>query len=460
MSVDDHRQLPSIRMLAAHGAAWARSVLRGGDDHALAQRTAIGAFVVRALGAVVAYLSQVVMARWMGGFEYGIFVFVWVWVTILGMLSALGLNMSVVRFVPQFSQLGDLARLRGILLSSRLIGFSVSTVMALCAAGVILALGDAIEGYYVLPFVLTLIAMPLFTVTDIQDGIARSYSWPVLALAPNYLVRPLLILAILAGAIIVGEQPTARLAALASVAATWIAAIGQLVVLRRRLAGIIPSGPSSVEPVAWVRASLPLLLVDGFYMLLANTDVLVLGRYHDPAEVAVYFAALKTLALVQFVSFAVSTASGHRFSQYHAAGDRARLEAFVRDAVKWTFWPSLAAALFVLAVGEPLLMLFGPDFTHGYYLMFILAIGLIIRAAFGPLERLLNMLGHERACAGVLMVTVAVNLALNFALIPRIGLAGAACATSAAVALESILLFNLARRRIGLSVSIWHAKPD
>ena len=37
-----------------------------------------------------------------------------------------------------------------------------------------------------------------------------------------------------------------------------------------------------------------------------------------------------------------------------------------------------------------------PDFVAGYPLMFILAIGLIARAAVGPAERLLNMLGEQR----------------------------------------------------------------
>ena len=52
-------------------------------------------------------------------------------------------------------------------------------------------------------------------------------------------------------------------------------------------------------------------------------------------------------------------------------------------------------------MGRPLLSLFGPRFVDGYHLMFILAVGLMARAAVGPVERLLNMLGEQRACAAV-----------------------------------------------------------
>ena len=45
--------------------------------------------------------------------------------------------------------------------------------------------------------------------------------------------------------------------------------------------------------------------------------------------------------------------------------------------------------------------MFGKDFVAGYHLMFIIAIGLLARAAVGPAERLLNMLGERRSCAYV-----------------------------------------------------------
>ena len=74
----------------------------------------------------------------------------------------------------------------------------------------------------------------------------------------------------------------------------------------------------------------------------------------------------------------------------------------VAHAIKWTFWPSLAATVLLLAVGKPLLWLFGPQFVTGYdimFVMFVAAIGLVVRSAIGLVERLLNMLGHQHICA-------------------------------------------------------------
>ena len=52
--------------------------------------------------------------------------------------------------------------------------------------------------------------------------------------------------------------------------------------------------------------------------------------------------------------------------------------------------------------------------------MFILAIGMLARAAVGPAERLLNMLGERKQCAAVYAIAFAINLALCVILIPRI----------------------------------------
>jgi O-antigen/teichoic acid export membrane protein len=86
--------------------------------------------------------------------------------------------------------------------------------------------------------------------------------------------------------------------------------------------------------------------------------------------------------------------------------------------------------------------------------MFILAVGMLTRAAVGPAERLLNMLGERKECAAIYAGAFAINLALCVILIPRIGIEGAGVATSAAIVAESIALYVAAKRRLGFHVFI------
>src|SRR5262249_54951558 len=106
-------------------------------------------------------------------------------------------------------------------------------------------------------------------------------------------------------------------------------------------------------------------------------------------------------------------------------------------------------------IGRPILSLFGPKFPAGYPLLFVLAIGLLARAAIGPIERLLNMLGEQRACAFIYASAFAVNIGLSFALIPPLGMMGAAVATASALLTESVLLFFVTRSRLGFHVFVW-----
>jgi O-antigen/teichoic acid export membrane protein len=145
----------------------------------------------------------------------------------------------------------------------------------------------------------------------------------------------------------------------------------------------------------------------------------------------------------------VAQTLAHKFAEYHVSGDRKRLTEFLAHSIRLTFWPSLAAIVLILALGEPLLLLFGRSFVSGYYLMFIIAIGMLARASVGPAERLLNMLGERRACALVYAGSFSINLGLSVLLLPRIGLAGAAVASAVALIFESLSLFLVAKVRLG-----------
>jgi O-antigen/teichoic acid export membrane protein len=106
----------------------------------------------------------------------------------------------------------------------------------------------------------------------------------------------------------------------------------------------------------------------------------------------------------------------------------------------------------LLALGKPLLWLFGPQFTDGYGMMFVAAIGLVVRSAIGPVERLMNMLNLQHMCALAYALAFVVNMALCFALVPRYGGYGAAAATSIALVYETLLLFWFTKQRLGFHV--------
>jgi O-antigen/teichoic acid export membrane protein len=426
--------------------------LGGSSEASLTKRLAGTIFIIRVLSAGLAYLSQILLARWMGGSDYGIYVYVWTWVLLLGSMMDFGIASSAQKIIPEYRTCGEHALLRGFLAGSRWMTFAVSAAVSLLLAGVVNWLSPWIEAGAIVPLLIGCLTLPAFVVANTQDGIARSHDWMRLGLMPQFIIRQALIIGFTAGAFALGFHLGATLAMLASAAAVWIAMTGQMLVLNRRLGGHIEPGPKAYDFRGWLAISLPILLVESFYLLLSYTDVLVLQQFRPSEEVGVYFAVVKTLALVSFIHYAMSATTAHRFAEYHALGDRQRLSAYVTHAIKWTFWPSLAATAVLLALGKPLLWLFGPQFVVGYDIMFVAAIGLVVRSAIGPVERLLNMLGHQHICALAYALAFVMNVVLCVALVPRFGGHGAAAATSISLVFETVLLFWIVRQRLGLHV--------
>ncbi|MDE2380151.1 polysaccharide biosynthesis C-terminal domain-containing protein [Bradyrhizobium sp.] len=438
--------------LAARLRAKLAGLVGGTSEASLTRRLAGTVFIIRVISAALAYLSQILLARWMGTSDYGVYVYVWTWVLLLGSMMDFGISASAQKIIPEYRTNGEQALLRGFLSGSRWLTFAVSALVSLALAGIVKLLSPWIDPAERLPLYVGCMTLPAFVVANTQDGIARSHDWMQLGLMPQFIIRQALIIGITASAFVLGFHLGATAAMVASAAAVWIAMTGQMLVLNRKLSGHIEPGPRAYDVRGWLAVSLPILLVESFYLLLSYTDVLVLQQFRPSDEVGVYFAVVKTLALVSFIHYAMSATTAHRFAEYNALGDKARLSAYVADAINWTFWPSLAATAMLLAFGKPLLWLFGPQFMVGYDIMFIAAIGLVVRAAIGPVERLLNMLGHQKVCALAYALAFAMNVVLCVVLVPRLGGHGAAAATSISLTFETVLLFWIVRRRLGLHV--------
>jgi O-antigen/teichoic acid export membrane protein len=427
-------------------------------EHASAQRMAGMAFLIRVAGAAIVFASQVLLARWMGSFEFGIYVYAWTWLLLVGDLIHLGLPVSAQRAIPQYTEGQDFDRLRGFLFGSRWMVFGIGTAAAVAGAAVVHALTPVLDRPTVLPLYLACVALPFYTLSNLLDGLARCYNAVHTALLPPFVLRPLLLIAVMALCHAAGLVTDATTAMAAFAFATWSATALQLVMLERRLRASVPAGPHRYDAVGWLSSSLPIVAMWAFYTVLTYSDVLVLRQFGTPEDVAHYYAAAKILALAAFIHFAVAAAVAHRFATYQAAGDHVALTSFAATTVRWTFWPSLLAIVLILALGRPILWLFGPSFVAAYPLMFVVALGLIARAAVGPAERVLNMLGAQRLCALVYGVALAVNLAAAFLLAPLLGAMGVAIAMSCAIVAESAMLFAIAKRRLGLHLFIWQPR--
>src|SRR6185295_16119247 len=124
-----------------------RAWLTDSGDSSIARRIASAAFLIRVFSAGLIYLSQILLARWMGSFEFGIYVYVWTLVALIGDLSDLGLATAAQRFVPEYAKRGALDLLRGYLSRSRWIAVGSAATIAVTGIVTVNLLAPYLPGY-------------------------------------------------------------------------------------------------------------------------------------------------------------------------------------------------------------------------------------------------------------------------------------------------------------------------
>ena len=190
-----------------------------------------------------------------------------------------------------------------------------------------------LDSYNVIPLYIACIALPAYALANVQDGISRSYDWVGLGIVPTYIVRQLLLTVLMAAAYFGGLPLDAVTAMVLSAAAIWLPALCRCSCSTAGSRTRIEPGPKAHDVKLWISTALPILMAESFYLLLTHTDLLMLQQFRSPEDVAIYYAAVKTLALVAFIYFSIAATTAHRVAAYHAAGDREGLANFMRKAI-------------------------------------------------------------------------------------------------------------------------------
>src|SRR6266853_4140097 len=155
---------PSTTAPPAGVMARLRAVFGGSGEASVTKRLAGTIFIIRVISAALAYLSQILLARWMGGSDYGVYVYVGTWVLLLGSMMDFGISASAQKIIPEYRTSGEHALLRGFLSGSRWMTFIVSTVVSLLLAGVVRGLSPWIDANALVPLYIGCVTLPAFVV--------------------------------------------------------------------------------------------------------------------------------------------------------------------------------------------------------------------------------------------------------------------------------------------------------
>ena len=193
----------------------------------------------------------------------------------------------------------------------------------------------------------------------------------------------------------------------------------------------------SLFGLAW-----PMFIETALFMLLGMIDVLILSSYDDLAASAVG-TANQAVSIVTIIFNIISTASAVMISQYLGAGKResASQTAALSIALQLSFGVLISAVL--LLFHRQLLMFIGADGQlldfAGQYLS-IVGGTIFLQALMSAVSVIIRNHGLTRITMYVSAGMNLFNTALDMALVPRMGVAGAAAATCASRVIGCVIL--------------------
>ncbi|HYD15200.1 MAG TPA: oligosaccharide flippase family protein, partial [Hyphomicrobium sp.] len=263
-------------------------ILWGSRTTHAASWNALGVFSVRAGSAALLFLTQVVFARWMGASEYGLYVTAWTCVLVLGGLAHLGFNIAMMRLGPQYFANGNYAAFRGLLWGGRLVAVATAAVIAMLGLAAILLFHLDNGALLAVPLVLGFLCLPIYALTDVQDGLGRGQGWTLDAIVPPYIVRPLSMLVLVGIAVAVGLAADAVTGMTIAFTAVLAAAVIQTILIQRRVNREVPKAAPKFNFSKWFGISLPLLVGGVCEIVIQNADVLLLNFFRPSDEIGHY----------------------------------------------------------------------------------------------------------------------------------------------------------------------------
>jgi O-antigen/teichoic acid export membrane protein len=424
-------------------------------------RGSAAALVVYIAGAGVTYCAQFAVARIIGAQGYGIYAYVLAWVTILAYVSALGFDISLMRFVPAYLTTRAYAQLRGVIQYAWRRVAALGCGIAVTGVAVILARSGKLPPDLAATFVVGFAVVPVLALLWIRAAVVRGFGGVVSALAPDRVVRDGVLLGLIfvvsAGTGWIIDAPRAMAAALLGAAAGL--GLVSLAMHRRRPAALRAVAPA-YDAQTWRRTAAPLVLIGTADIMMNRMGVVLLGWLADTKQAGIYSLAFNIAFAVMLPRTAVNALLAPAISDLFVRNDQAALRGIVAKAALWTLLGAACIALPLLVLAEPILALFGRDFVTGVPALRILLIGQVIVAAAGSQLHLLTMTGHERNAAVLLASSVAANAAIGAALVIPLGPTGAAlAATTALIGWNTAMAFSV-RRYLRLFPGVLADWPD
>lgn len=397
-------------------------------------------FILKIVGLVIGYVLAIYITNQYGAYIFGQYVTALLIVEILSIISRLGIDTALVRFISKYiqlnsSQLIDKLYTKSIIIVS-IVAVFITLVLLFFSNNVAAFMN--LEKDYLLIVSFSFIPLVLFYM-NVQAirGLKKMLSFSFLN---NVSISLFTLLSLVACSLFISDNSLPIYAYVASVIIMTLASYVFWFTLKQNIQVGTNSEQTPLSTSELLTISFPLLLGQSMMLIMGKVDLFMLANMRSSEEVGIYSIALKLSMLSYIGLMSVNSIAAPKFSELHSSGDVESLKKIVKQSTKTIFWISMPVLLLFLILPELILSMFGEEFTIAAFSLIILSTGKMFSAISGSVGTFLQMVGKQTIFQNILILAAIINISLNYFLIPIYGINGAAIASAVSGILWNILM--------------------
>ncbi len=410
----------------------------------------LSSFMLKMLGFGAGFVFMILMTRGIGGEQgtqaAGVFTIYWVTVNILSILSLQGLDTAMVRFFAELLK----RKAFDAAVNMRFRAYSLVAVLSLALAFLVWFLAPVIASTalgkpHVAEYIkLAGVTLPFFALTVLDGAIFRGMKHIKLFVMVNDMckfITPAILLAIFlyVKPLDVPVMSYAPLSFVFAYIINWVVVFGIMHVKIRDYKHEPSSPDKGYTMQEMIQISFPMLLSASLMYFSNWVDTIVLGVSVSESEIGMYNIAFKLSDIARFTLISVNSIMAPKFSESYNNNDFEGFAKSVRFSSKLIFISTIPIVLLMLALSWQVLsiMLESPNIETNHCLL-ILMLGRLVSACAGSVGIIMQMTGRQKTMQYILLASFVSNLIIDLALVPTMGIVGAAIGNTVGVVIWNI----------------------
>jgi stage V sporulation protein B len=404
---------------------------------------------------LIGFLLRIVLARWLGAADLGLYTMV---VTIQGiteLVATLGIPVALIKYTAEHQDDRDR------LFRTTSAAFISSVILGLVFGLLMYGLSGTLAGAFHMPELAHLLKILAFvfplasvvgTLLGLSNGLRQMKTYAYLMIFRSLLMILLVVALVWLGFGVEG-------AVLSIVLSTAGGCIFGLYFLRKYLRLNLQGFVQNVKKLVLFGSQV--FGANLLSLVIVQMDIIMIGYFLAAQDVGYYSVAVSLSTFFLLIPQAIQRITYPATSEYWSKNNHQALREMIDKSMKYSACILLPLGLGVgFFANELITGIFGQEFVYAVLPLLVLLITRVIMgSSIDPVGACYSGVGRPDLVLKLNAVAAAMNIGLNILLIPHFGILGAAVATAISLLTQDVIFLALMPKILATRIDIkWYAK--